>query len=54
MWLPLHTTAQDLTPRAYVITPVRSHALIFSYVYNGEILLDPTVPIEDRMRRFMS
>jgi hypothetical protein len=40
--------AQDLTPRAYVITPVRSNAVIFSYVYNtGEILLDPTVPIED-------
>src|SRR3954467_5418452 len=48
IWLPLSATAQDLTPRAYVITPVRSNAVIFSYVYNnGEILLDPTVPIED-------
>jgi hypothetical protein len=48
MWLALHATAQDLTPRAYVITPVRSNAAIFSYAYNrGEVLLDPTVPIED-------
>ncbi len=48
MWLALYATAQDLTPRAYVITPVRSNAAIFSYVYNrGEVLLDPTVPIED-------
>jgi hypothetical protein len=48
IWLPLYMAAQDLTPRAYVITPVRSSAVIFSYVYNaGEILLDPTVPIED-------
>ena len=48
MWLPFNATAQDLTPRAYVITPVRSNAVIFSYAYNsGEILLDPTIPIED-------
>ncbi len=48
MWLPLNATAQDLTPRAYVITPISSNAVILSYVYNnGEILLDPTVPIED-------
>jgi hypothetical protein len=48
MWLALYATAQDLTPRAYVITPVRSNAAIFSYAYNrGEVLLDPTVPIED-------
>src|SRR4051794_29742178 len=48
MCLPLCSTAQDLTPRAYVITPVNSNAVIFSYTYNGgEVLLDPTVPIED-------
>ena len=34
MWLPLNATAQDLTPRAYVITPVSSNAVILSYVYN--------------------
>jgi hypothetical protein len=48
MCLPLYSTAQDLTPRAYVITPVHSNAAILSYAYNrGEVLLDPTVPIED-------
>jgi hypothetical protein len=38
--------AQDLTPRAYVITPVRSNAVIATYIFNdGELLFDGTVPI---------
>jgi len=40
--------AQDLTPRAYVITPVHSNAVILSYSFNnGSILFDPTLPITD-------
>ena len=39
---------QDLTPRAYVITPAGSHAVILSYAFSkGAVLVDPTVPIED-------
>ena len=45
--------AQDLTPRAYLITPQGSNAVIFSYVYNsGDALLDPTVPITDLKAQF--
>ena len=41
---PLH--AQDLAPRAYVITPLRSNAVTFGYNYNdGELLLEGAVPI---------
>jgi len=41
-------TAQDLTPRAYVITPVDSNAVILSYSFSdGDVLLDPTLPIEN-------
>jgi hypothetical protein len=51
--LALSAGAQDLTPRAYVITPVGSNAVIFSYVFNtGEVLLDPTLPITDVKARF--
>jgi hypothetical protein len=40
--------AQDLTPRAYVITPLHSNAVILAYTFNhGSILFDPTLPIED-------
>ena len=43
---PAALRAQDLTPRAYVITPVRSNAVIASYIFNdGELLFDGTVPI---------
>jgi hypothetical protein len=46
-------SAQDLTPRAYVITPTRSNAVILSYIYNtGGILLDPTIPITDVKAQF--
>ena len=40
--------AQDLTPRAYLITPVGSHAVILSSSFSrGDIVLDPSVPIEN-------
>lgn len=40
--------AQDLAPRAYVITPLRSNAVTLSYSYNdGALLFDGTVPITD-------
>src|SRR4051812_47901079 len=40
--------AQDLSPRAYVISPTGSHAIIFSTSFNrGDVLVDPTVPLED-------
>jgi hypothetical protein len=44
----LETFAQDLTPRAYVITPVGSNALIVNYSYfDGEIVSDESSPISD-------
>jgi hypothetical protein len=40
--------AQDLVPRAYVITPVHTNAVILSYSFlNGGLLFDNTVPITD-------
>jgi hypothetical protein len=39
---------QDLAPRAYVITPVKSNALTLAYTYNdGNLLFEGTVPISD-------
>ena len=47
---PVH--AQDLTPRAYVITPLRSNAINLSYIFNdGELLFEGTVPITDATGR---
>jgi hypothetical protein len=38
--------AQDLAPRAYVITPVHSNAVILTYAfYSGSVLFDGVVPI---------
>ena len=38
--------AQDLTPRAYVITPVRTNAFILTYsFYDGSVLFPGSVPI---------
>jgi hypothetical protein len=38
--------SQDLAPRAYVITPIHTNAVILSYSYfNGGIVFDPTIPI---------
>jgi len=40
--------AQDLTPRAYVITPIHSNAVILTFsFFNGSILFNPTLPISD-------
>jgi hypothetical protein len=37
---------QDLSPRAYVITPLHSNAIILTYTYNGgSLLFDGAVPI---------
>ena len=45
--------AQDLTPRAYVITPIGSHAIIVSTSFNtGQVLVDPTVPADDVKGKF--
>ncbi len=41
-------SAQDLTPRAYVVTPVGSIAVVMSYSFShGAVLTDPTLPITD-------
>ena len=42
------SVAQDLAPRAYLITPVHSNAvtLTFSF-FNGSVLFNPTLPISD-------
>jgi hypothetical protein len=38
--------AQDLSPRAYIITPERSNAVTMSYVFSdGHVLFDPALPI---------
>src|ERR1700746_1683336 len=38
--------AQDLAPRAYLITPVHSNAVTLSYsFFGGELLFDGAVPI---------
>ena len=44
--------AQDLAPRAYVVTPLGSNAVTASYTYNtGELLFEGTVPITDATGR---
>ena len=41
-------TAQDLTPRAYVITPIHSNAVVLTgSFFTGSILFNPTLPISD-------
>jgi hypothetical protein len=43
---PAVVPAQDLVPRAYVITPKHSNAVILTYSFlSGAILLDQTLPI---------
>ena len=40
--------AQDLSPRAYVITPLHSNAITMTYAsYHGSVLLDGAAPITD-------
>ena len=56
LWVFLVTgiaSAQDLVPRAYLITPTASNAITLSYSWNeGEVNFDPSVPIEDPKGRF--
>src|SRR3954470_16120099 len=45
-------SAQDLAPRAYIITPVNSNAVTYSYaLYDGSILFSGAVPIADATAR---
>jgi hypothetical protein len=45
--------AQDLAPRAYIITPVHSNAVTLSYAYlDGTVTFDGTVPITGASARF--
>jgi hypothetical protein len=45
---PLVLCAQDLTPRAYTITPIHSNAITLTYSVNsGEILVADSIPIND-------
>jgi hypothetical protein len=38
--------AQDLSPRAYVISPIKFNAVTLSYAFNdGSVLFDPAVPV---------
>ena len=40
--------AQDLAPRAYIITPIHSNAVTLAYAFfSGDLLLDGALPIED-------
>ena len=49
------TYAQDLTPRAYLITPFGSHAVILSSSFSrGQVLIDPTVPVDDARGTFQA
>jgi hypothetical protein len=43
---PMSVWAQDLSPRAYVITPLHSNAITLTYsFYNGGVQLDGAAPI---------
>jgi hypothetical protein len=45
--------AQDLSPRAYVITPLHSNAVILTYsFYSGSILLPGAIPITGATGRY--
>ena len=45
--------AQDLTPRAYLITPKGSNAVTLSYSFStGSVFTDSTLPITDFKARF--
>ncbi len=54
VWLlsNIRLVAQDLAPRAYLITPVHSNAVTLSYSFiDGDLLFDGTVPITDAKAR---
>src|SRR5580692_6919318 len=40
--------AQDLSPRAYIITPIHSNAVVLTYSFQtGGIVINPTLPINN-------
>ncbi len=46
--LAFRAGAQDLTPRAYLVTPLHSNAIVLSYSFEtGGILVNPTLPISN-------
>ena len=54
LWLfcNANAMAQDLAPRAYLITPIHSNAVTLSYSFlDGDLLLEGTVPITDATAR---
>jgi len=51
-FLPVLVCAQDLAPRAYIITPVHSNAVTLTYAYfGGDLLFDGAIPIQDATAR---
>src|ERR1017187_6497200 len=45
--------AQDLAPRAYVITPLHANALTLTYgFYDGSLLFDGVVPISNAKGKY--
>jgi len=49
-WAPLF--GQDLSPRAYIITPIHSNAVVLTYsFFDGNLNFDGTVPISDATAR---
>jgi hypothetical protein len=52
---PLALSAQDLVPRAYVITPAGSNAVILSYARNsGDLVFDSSVQIDNGSGTFQT
>lgn len=50
---PRSVWAQDLSPRAYVITPLHSNAIVLTYsFYSGGIQLDGAAPITNATGRY--
>ena len=50
---PRSVWAQDLSPRAYVITPVHSNAIVLTYsFYSGGVQLDGAAPITNATGRY--
>lgn len=49
---PLLVCAQDLAPRAYIITPIHSNAVTLTYAFfSGDLIFDGAIPIEDATAR---
>src|SRR4051794_11417297 len=49
------SSAQDLVPRAYLVTPKGSNAVTLSWSWNsGDVTFDPSVPITDSKGSFQT